>query len=349
MTNRIMALCDSETGYLNRLTEFLEDKKRLPFHVYCFSGTKPLIEFCREKEIELLLIAESMYRRDLKDLPVAQIIILSESGRKTDGELYHINKYQSSENIFREIMNGYAGAAELSEQLHIAGQMKIIGNYTPVRRCLQTTFSLCMGQLLARNYSVLYMNFESYSGFSYMLNREFAADMSDVLYFFRCEKERLAMRLKGMIQSVNGLDYIPPVLSYRDLDKVTGEQWVKLFAELQKALGYDYLILDLSEQIQGLFDILRECCLVYTITGQDGFAAAKMRQYEMLLRMEEYEDVWARTRKCGLPVFERLPAGLEQLTHGELAAYVEKIIKEDLYGNTGYLKKEVKGTDTGRN
>lgn len=348
MTNRIMALCDTETGYMNRLTEFLENKKRLPFHVYCFSGTEPLIEFCRERRIELLLISERLYRKNLNELPVAQIMILNESGRKADGELCHINKYQASENIFREIMNGYEGTAELSERLQ-AGQMKIIGNYTPVRRCLQTTFSLCMGQLLARKHRVLYLNFESYSGFSYMLNRDFAADMSDVLYFFRCEKERLAMRLKGMVQSVNGLDFIPPVLSYRDLDKVTGEQWMKLFSEIERALDYDYLILDLSERIQGLFDILRECCLVYTITGQDGFAAAKLRQYEMLLRMEEYEDIWARTRKCGLPVFERLPTGLEQLIHGELAAYVEKIIKEDLYGDTGQLKKEVKRTDTGGN
>ena len=36
-------------------------------------------------------------------------------------------------------------------------------------------------------------------------------DITDVLYYFRCEKDRLSYRLEGMIQTLNGLDYIPPV------------------------------------------------------------------------------------------------------------------------------------------
>lgn len=344
MKRKIMALCDPETDYMGRLSEYLERKSRLPFHICCFNDAGLLAEFCERETVELVLIAEGIFREELLMLPVGQMMLLLETGEETQGTLWNIGKYQSSENIYREIMRGYAGAAELEKEPFPTGRMKIIGNYSPVRRCLQTTFALCMGQLLAGRHRVLYLNFESYSGFSYMLNREFTADMSDVLYFFRCEKERLADRLGEMVQSVNGLDFIPPALSYEDLSTVTGKQMVTLLREIEKAAGYDYLILDLSEQMPGLFDLLSECHKIYTITGQDSFAAAKMRQYEMLLRMNDCEEVEGKTRRCGLPVFRSLPDGLERLTHGELASYVKKIIEEDLDGSTGKNKNKTEGT-----
>lgn len=345
MKKDILALCDTDTAYLYRLAEYMEEKSRQPFQICCFTGLEQINRFCREKEIKILLIAETLYTEELKKLPVGQIVVLNETGRAVDEELKNIGKYQSSEIIYRELAEEYTGMAQESGGgFFPSGKMKIIGNYSPVRRCLQTTFALTMGQLLAKYNKTLYLNFESYSGFSYLFNREFTADMSDALYFFRCEKDRLALRLNGMTQSVNGLDIIPPLLSYQDMNTITGEQWVKFFGEIERAAGYDYLILDLSEQMQGLFDILQECHKVYTITGQDSFADAKMKQYERMLQMKEYEEVERKTRKCSLPIFRGLPCGLEHLTHGELASYVSGIMEEDKIGIAGKPEKEMERT-----
>ena len=131
---------------------------------------------------------------------------------------------------------------------------------------------------------------------------------------------------------MNGLDYIPPVVSYQQLGGITGEQWIQLFREIEKISEYEYLILDLSEQVQGLFDVLRECCNIFTIVREDGIAEAKMRQYEALIQSMNYEDIVVKTKKWKLPVFRRIPPGIEQLTRGEIAAYVTKIIEEEIYG-----------------
>lgn len=213
--------------------------------------------------------------------------------------------------------------------------MKIIGNYSPIGRCMQTTFALSMGQILSKKHKTLYLNFESYSGFGYLLNREFASDLTDVLYYFNCEKEKLPYRLEGMIQTINGLDYIPPVLSYRDLAETEGREWIELFREIEKTSKYEYLILDLSDQMKGLFDVLRECFRVFTIVKEDGYAEAKLRQYEEVMKMMNYEDIAVKTKRWSLPEFCRLPPGLGQLTHGEMAAYVKGIIEEDIYAYEG--------------
>lgn len=336
MDKKILAVCDKEEKYLHRIMECLEEKEVLSFALCAFTDAEELKRFGCSNKIELLLIAENSYEEGLKELPIAHIMILNESGREAGNGIKNINKYQSAEVILREIMEGYTGSCgEITKRLRTGNRMKIIGNYTPVRRCLQTTFAFCMGQILARDHKVLYLNFESYSGISFLLNREFCTDITDVLYYFNCERGKLSYRLEGMVQSVNGMDFIPPVVSYKDLDSVSGEQWIKLFQEIEEVSSYEYLILDLSEQMHGLFDILRQCFKIYTITREDSVAAAKIKQYESMLRIENYEDVTAKTRKWNLPAFHRIPCGLEQLTHGELAGYVKKIVEEDIYGQAG--------------
>jgi hypothetical protein len=329
---KIMALCDGEQDYLFHMADYLGKRDTFPFAVHSFTNTAQLKKFADSNEIELLLIAENVYEKTMK-LPVRHTVILNESGNEVGEEVENINKYQSSECILKAVMNSYMGSHDgIPRRLATGNRMKIIGNYTPIGRSFQTTFALSMGQILAKNHKTLYLNLESYSGFGYLLNREFTTDIMDVFYYFNCEREKLAYKMEGLVQSVNGLDYIPPVMSYQQLGGITGEQWIQLFREIEKISEYEYLILDLSEQVQGLFDVLRECCNIFTIVREDGIAEAKLRQYETFIQSMNYEDITAKTKKWKLPVFRRLPSGIEQLTRGEMAACVTKIVEEEIYG-----------------
>ncbi len=329
---KIMALCDGEQDYLYHMADYLEKRDTFPFAVHCFTDMAQLRRFTDGNEIELLLIAENAYEKEI-EVPARHLVILNESGNEVGNEVENINKYQSSESILKAVMDSYMGSNDgVPRRLATGNRMKIIGNYTPIGRSFQTTFALSMGQILAKEHKTLYLNLESYSGFGHLLNREFATDIMDVLYYFNCEREKLVYKMEGLVQSVNGLDYIPPVVSYQQLGGITGEQWIQLFREIEKISEYEYLILDLSEQVQGLFDVLRECCNIFTIVREDGIAEAKMRQYEALIQSMNYEDIVVKTKKWKLPVFRRIPPGIEQLTRGEIAAYVTKIIEEEIYG-----------------
>lgn len=331
MKQKILAVCDLEETYAFRMAEYIVEKVSLPYTLHLFTVTNDLKSFLEKNPVSVLLIGEGAMRQ-LKQKPqVSNIFVLQESGKEMETEYYHIDKFQSPEKIMKEMIEHIADLEGWEGKQLRAVKLKMIGIYSPVRRCLQTSFALTMGQLLAKKHKVLYLNFECYSGFSQMMQREFAADLQDVIYYFQCAREKLTVRLPSIVQSVNGLDFIPPGASNLDLQLITGEKWLELIELFEKNSDYEYLLLDLTDSMSGLFDLLSQCCKIYTITKDDGFAMAKMNQYEKILQVNDLQDIAGKTVKCKFPFFEKLPEDLSLMTHGELAGYVRAIIEEDLY------------------
>lgn len=337
MKQKTLAVCDLEEAYAFRMAEYLTEKTSLPYSLHLFTKTADLEKYLEKNEISVLLIGESA-KEQLKEKPeVTNIFVLWEGGKQENADYRYIDKYQKPEAVIREIAKeitelkgwdeGWAEGMTTRQS-----KLKTIGIYSPVKRCLQTSFALTMGQLLAKEHKTLYLNFECYSGFDRMLRREVQADMLDVLYYFRCARQKLALRLPTIVQNVNGLDFIPPGKSGFDMLSITGEQWLELLREIEKISDYEYLILDLSDGMSGLFELLSHCFKIYTITRDDGYAMAKMCQYEQVLQLNELNEIADKTVKCRFPVFKKLPSDLNMMTHGELAGYVRAIIREDLYG-----------------
>ena len=332
MDKRILAIFDGEESYAYRLMEFISEKRNLPFRVYVFTDKKKFYSCAKTEDIECLLVSESVYGQEVEVLKIPHIIILSENGENLNKALHHINKYQSCENILHEVMEYYTEKSEAVPTALRTGirKMQIIGIYTPIGRCLQTTFSLTLGQMLARRFKTLYLNFEVYSGFSRLLSRTFDSDISDLMYYFACAREKLACRMESMVETVNGLDFIPPDEIYQNLAGIRGSQWMDLFQETEKSSEYEYLILDLTDSIMDLWEVLKGCDHIYTISRDDGMAMAKIEQYEKVLEQMEYGEITARTTRWKLPVFKQLPRQMEELTYGELAKYIKTKVFPDL-------------------
>lgn len=340
MKQKIFAICDLEEAYAFRMAECIADKAALPYTLHLFTKTNELQPFIDRGDVSVLLIGESAINQ-LKNKPyIPNVFVLKENEtqgvQQTAGDAQtdykYINKYQSPEQIINTMLAQVTGLDgwednKISQELKI----KILGVYSPVRRCLQTTFALTMGQLLSKRHKVLYLNFECFSGFSRLMHREFPADIMDMVYYFNCAKEKLSTRLPSIIQNINGLDFIPPGEANLDIQGITGEKWIELIETIGKISNYEYLILDLTDGMNGLFELLSRCYRIYTIIKDDTFAMAKMNQYEEILKLNELNDIAERTVKCRFPFFEKVPEDLNLMTHGELAGYVKAIIKEDLY------------------
>ena len=325
----VMVLCDPEEEYAQLMTEFLKKHKELPWKIRTYTSVDDLLR-TEKAAVGLLVVSEAAYSEELQSIQTPRIIVLNESGVIRWENVCYVDKYQQADEVLREILQLYVEVADqCPPRLRRKTNTVFVGNYSPVHRCMQTSFALTMSQHLAREHSVLYLNFEHYAGIGELLPDMQTLDMADLLYFLNAEKDKFLLRMQSICRHVGKLDYIPPMKSGQNLLTITAAEWMKLLQKIEELGGYEYVILDLSESMQGLFDILRMCKKVFTLTREDRIAKSKLLQYEQLLSLCEYGDVLDKTRRLNLSHIQRLPEELEQLTRGDLAELVNDLLKGD--------------------
>lgn len=324
---KVLVLCDTEEEYAQLMTEFLKKHKNLPWKVHTYTGVEELLKVEKEP-FEMLVVSETAYCEALQSLQALRVVVLNESGVMRWESIPCVDKYQKAEEVLKYLLQVYMEVADTRLPRIIRNcSTTFIGNYSPVHRSMQTSLALTMSQILAENHSTLYLNFEHYVGIPELLPGIQTLDMADLLYFLNAEKEKFRLRLQTMLKKVGSLDYIPPMKSGQNLLTVTAEEWMSLLQKIEELGEYEYVVLDLSESMQGLFDILRMCKKVFTVTRADRIAESKLMQYEQLLALYEYEDVLEKTEHFQTPLIQRFPVELEQLTRGELAALAKSLLK----------------------
>ena len=329
MEHKILALCDPEMDYAQHMADFLRRKKDAVWEIRVFSEKKELLEFAERESIEILLLAESVYGEFLQELKVKLPIILSETGMVKARELVHIDKYQPAEQVRQEILYHYMERSE-EGYLRMPGldKARLIGMYSPVRRCLQTTFALTFSQLLAEKHRTLYLSFEYYCGLEEWKDCK-RQDLSTLLYHRQNKGQLQGMHLQTLVRKEGNLDCVVPMINGENLLYVTLDEWKKLLDNLIHCGEYEYVVLDLSENLQGLFEILRACDHIYTMVLEDPAAQQKICAYEQLLLLQEYGDIKEKTSKCKLPVFRKFPESLNQYTKGEMADYIRGMLRRE--------------------
>lgn len=321
----LLLLCDTEEEYAELFGEYLRIQRDIPWKIRIYTDVGELLEKEKKSGAAMLVASETAYCEEMKALHPRQVVILNESGLVRWDKVRNINKYQQANRVLRELLEIYMEIAEVQlPRLQKDCGTKFIGMYSPVRRCLQTSFALTMSQLLAENKPTLYLNFEHYVGVTELLPERQTRDLADLLYFLNAEEERFRLRIQTMIQHKGNLHYIPPMKVGQNLLTVTAGEWLGLLQRIGELGEYEYVVLDLSENLQGLFDILRMCTRVFTLTCNDHISTCKLMQYEELLSHCEYGDVLDKTKRCCPPIIKKLPNALEEYTRGELADFVKK-------------------------
>lgn len=330
MKKKKMVIYDRDEKYAGSLMEYLSQTEDFPYEIAVYSQKEKLLTENVVQLIDLLLVSEAAFEEIREEVKAVQVIILNESGELNWKDLQNIRKYQSADHIVQEILHYYVEETRIiPAKLTRCRNAKLIGFFSPVRRCAQTTMGLTLGQLLAERKKTLYLNFESLSGFPHMLGYHGGRDLSDLLYYMETSPEKFSFHLRACTKRMDNLDYVPPINGMHQLLLVEPQQWLKLIGMLEKEADYDVIILDLSEGMQGLFDVLRMCTKVYTLTKEDRYARAKMEQYEQLLSVCEYEDVLEKTTKKYIPRMKEIPDGFLYQPGGEFAGYIKKMLEED--------------------
>ncbi len=324
---RKILICDTEKDYSRRLQEYMNENCSGMFETSLFTTKKSLVEYLKENEADVLLTS---IKGDIENSNSIKGYIYLSSEKPVELTRNIIYKYSPAKSIVAAVVEIISDITEESkENSYLESKMDIVGVYTPIKRCFQTTFCITLGQILSKEKKTLYLNFEGFSGFDLMSGKTYKADLMDALYFAECNNSSFGLRVDSISEKIGDLRYISPTKAFTNLSNISPSQWNRLLDAIATKTDYEVLIMDLSEQVNGLLDILDRCDKIYTIIDNERMAQAKIAQYQMLLREKNYLNVISKTESIYIPRFKEIPADFEMLPYSELTNYVKRIINEE--------------------
>ena len=304
MRRNIFAICDPEEEYACNMMEYLTGRSNIPFEIRAFTSVETLLSCASEQRIELLLISASVLTREIRELDIGRIVLLSESSFPTEGEdLDSVYKYQSCAQVLRETMAAYSESRMRIADVFPALKKTtcIYGIYSPLNRCGKTSFALALGQELARKKPTFFLSLEGCAGLEKLLSRTFTHNLSDLLYYARQKDPALIHRLNGMIQTIDHLDFVPPVRFAEDIRQSSWADLEYLLGELLARSAYEAVVLDVGSEIPELLALLDLCTKIYMPVLTDPVSEAKLEQYEAMLRTMNCGKILSKTSKLMLP------------------------------------------------
>lgn len=330
---KIFAICDLDRVYVKNLVQYINNRQSLPLKLQAFTAPELLKEYAAKHEIELLLISAEAMDEEITKLPIGKIVLLTEDGMIELKGFPTVNRYQASGNLVREVMQHY-GAGNMAIAFAAAKLVttRLIGVYSPIKRCGKTSFALALGEAYAKKHKVLYVNLEDFSGFREMLKRDYRMDISDLIYFYREEKESTIARVEQMAEKFHDVDYLPPAACPADIKAVRAEEWREWFLLLLQS-RYDVIIVEPGEFVEGVEEILSLCDKIYVPVLEDTISSAKLTDYENYLILSGWESLKGRMQRQVMPTGNgNAECGVfEYMDSDEMKWLAERLVREEAH------------------
>lgn len=325
-----IGICDRDETYVLGISAMLEEVLPKQCRLSCFTSADEIRKAIRNHTIDLLIITESSFDRQMECEGISNILLLTETEDPPQADA-KVDRFQKAELIVREIIE------KMSELLNITAEstgvqkkhrMKLISLYSPIRRSLQTTLGMAIGELLAEKSRVLYLPLDCFSGIELPRKENDKNDLLDLLYYFDCCPQKLPLKIPVISQKVRGMSLVPPVNGF-DLQERKAESWMELIEEIRDSELFDYILLDLPDVLPGLLDLLMNSDRIYTIARDEAISVRKMEAYENWLWENEYTTILQKTMKLKLPKLSEIPVRVDMLQESSVWPYATAIVSED--------------------
>jgi len=326
-----MAVYDEDAFYAERLSDYVNRKEKGIFTAQAFTSKEKLEEFAKKHEIDVLLTSETTGAGEDSPIVSGQKIVLSEEQASKDTGDKTIYKYQSGDDIIREVMSVYCEMPGAQEALPgLAGKKKrIIGIYSPVGRCGKTCLALAVGQLLAKEEKVLFISLDTFTGFTGLLDERWKRDLSDLIYYFKQGRFNV-VRLNSIIYYMGDMAWLPPIRFPDDYNQVTAEEMAALMGKILEDSDYTTLVLDMGNYGKQVIPLLEICQVVYMPVKEDFFSQSKLQEFEEYIDHSERRSLKAKFQKIHVPMvtgMKRMEHFPQELLWGDMGDFVRSMLK----------------------
>lgn len=303
MKKSVCAIYDVDEKYAFKLMNVMNQKKKMPFKTLVFTLEKALLEYLKENALDILITSESTITEEIMKGDIENILVLREEmegfniaeGNDKD-KMFSIYKYQSSENIVREVMNYCA-----NPYMNSSTKAEIIGIYSPLNRVYKTAFSLALATAYGEKSSVLYINLEEFSGLSEILAESNKGNLSDAMYYYKISKDGFLNQLEWVVASAGRINYIPPVRCAEDVTYISTQEWIDVVTYIANFSAYDVIVLDISNAIREQWKLMQICKRVLMPVKEDYISKKKINDFESYVLSLGKETIYDNIEKITIP------------------------------------------------
>lgn len=333
MRKRILALYDPEKGYAVRFMETVNRRKSEPFEVRAFTKEEELRHFLSENSADVVLLSGADGQIDCAGSAVV-IALTERMPAAEDGEASSVCRYQSSTDIMRAVEEIYGRKRGLPLTAGRAARTgtELVGVYSPISRCMKTSFAVALGQLLARKKSVIFLSFETCSGFEQILHMRYEEGLADALFYIKENKARAMERIRPLLKPIGDMNFLPPAESFHELREVTEDDWESLIGMMRDESGYEAVVVDFAYLPEIYPDILTLCDRIYMPVLNDFVSGTKLAQKEKALSGTCGEDFMEKILKIQMQNVSLPETGdrwFEMLPYSRLGSVAGACIERD--------------------
>lgn len=335
MAKYALAVYDPCRLYIERLLEYAGNQNHPAFELRGFTDLSVLyaylqnnkikaVLFSRETENNRITNAETEILTGMEKMRDLKIIFLGEQPLTAPEpqQIPWINKYQPADRLLEEVYACLFPAGSAAAGQADKGNLRLAGLYCPWDKCshpdaaavLVRTLQECEEKTCGR---VLYINLEQFSGMQARMDRKWDASISDIIFYYRTNREKVAEIIHQTIGSFREMDVLTAPRNWTDMEEIGKEEWPDFFAELSVAGDYQYILIDMPVFMSEIMDVISEYGNLYVpalpyssgyekrgiLTRPGPWQEQELRRFEA--RMQEFRDAFLSGELAGKQQYVR--------------------------------------------
>lgn len=283
LNNGLIVLLDSDTAYSSCLCEYINIHTSLDYETMTFSQIDVFLDFSVNKQIDILLVNEDIFSSlPLYKISFLNLFILSETNFDStiEKDSYTFNvffKYQSMQGLLHKIMSHFSLDRHNYAAFAINHTSKLIGVYSPIKRCGKTSFAIALATAYSGKTPTLFITFDEYAC-DYLSMSKDKKTISELMFYLLDNSSNTINHLDSIVCTINGLDIIPPAIYPDDLRHLASDTLISFLSQL-KNTKYTHIIIDFANTLFDIVPLLNLCDKVYMPVVDDDISRKKLSDF----------------------------------------------------------------------
>lgn len=317
MKNGIVAIYDSNVDYLHHLSEYLRLRDDFPYDIIVFND---LDAFNKYSLGTIDILITSFIPDFIKEKDIGDIFYLTVDDYDTYEDYVCLSKYQPADILLRKIMEKSDSCLKRNNLISDES-CKIIGVYSPVSRCGKTSLSISIGTRLSENEPTLLISFDTFSVLKDFINDNSFRDISDLLFYFKENKDCLNNKLLSLTYKFYELNFICPPVTPERIKTTDTTTWCQLIKAVSHSGLYKNIIFDISDSFPSSEDFFKLCDIIYM---------PYLTDYVSMKKVDSFFEYISHTTNLDENLFKRitLPICEPLSTKGEYINWLKEVAHE---------------------